>query len=193
MVSVSGPARWAPPGHGPDAAPALGGDPAGRQGGGPSVRPAHPHLPARPGTPSRCRRSTRWPLMGPVPLLVVHGDQDPYFPLDHPRMLAAAAWPEGAAELWIEHGMGHAENAAAEPLLARIGGWITRPHGCRARAPGADGSSSGGPGPGAGTERDGGTRGAGGGARGVTEHPPENAVGHHGGRRGPVERPRKRP
>ncbi|HWU11473.1 MAG TPA: alpha/beta hydrolase [Streptomyces sp.] len=56
-----------------------------------------------------------------VPLLIVHGDRDPYFPVDHPRMLAGAA-PDGA-ELWLERGMGHAENAADEGLLARIADW----------------------------------------------------------------------
>ncbi len=54
------------------------------------------------------------------PLLVVHGDADPYFGLHHPRMLAAAA---PAAELWIEPGMGHAENATTPELVARIDDW----------------------------------------------------------------------
>lgn len=61
------------------------------------------------------------PLIAPVPLLVVHGDRDAYFPLDHPRMLAEAAGDHG--ELWLEPGMGHAENAAPDDLLARIGDW----------------------------------------------------------------------
>ncbi|MDG4859491.1 alpha/beta fold hydrolase [Streptomyces sp. T-3] len=61
------------------------------------------------------------PLIAPTPLLVVHGDRDPYFPLDHPRMLAAAAG--GGAELWLEPGMGHAEHAADEELLRRIAEW----------------------------------------------------------------------
>ncbi|MFD9288576.1 alpha/beta hydrolase [Streptomyces sp. NPDC060030] len=60
------------------------------------------------------------PLIG-VPLLIVHGDKDPYFPVDHPRMLAGAAGD--GAELWLEHGMGHAENAADEELLTRIADW----------------------------------------------------------------------
>ncbi|MFI5759182.1 alpha/beta hydrolase family protein [Streptomyces sp. NPDC051569] len=66
------------------------------------------------------------PLIAPTPLLLVHGDRDPYFPLDHPRMLAAAAagGGTGAAELWLEPGMGHAENAADEALLARIAQWL---------------------------------------------------------------------
>nr|WP_307865646.1 alpha/beta fold hydrolase [Streptomyces montanisoli] len=74
------------------------------------------------------------PMIAPVPLLVVHGDRDPYFPLDHPRSLAAAA-PEGAAELWIEPGMGHAENAAGEPLLARIAAWASAHAPGRVEAP----------------------------------------------------------
>ncbi|THA59474.1 alpha/beta hydrolase [Streptomyces sp. A0958] len=60
-------------------------------------------------------------LIAPAPLLIVHGDRDPYFPLDHPRMLAAAAGD--AADLWLERGMGHAENAADETLLTRIADW----------------------------------------------------------------------
>jgi pimeloyl-ACP methyl ester carboxylesterase len=64
------------------------------------------------------------PYIAPTPLLIVHGDQDGYFPLDHPRSLAAAAGPDGA-ELWIEPGFGHAENAAGPDLLARIGQWLT--------------------------------------------------------------------
>ncbi|MGW7519373.1 alpha/beta hydrolase family protein [Streptomyces sp. NPDC054796] len=72
------------------------------------------------------------PLISPAPLLVVHGDRDPYFPLDHPRSLAAAADPE-RSELWIEPGFGHAENAADPALLHRIGSWA----GARCREPGA--------------------------------------------------------
>ncbi|MFC9507504.1 alpha/beta hydrolase [Streptomyces sp. NPDC057002] len=59
--------------------------------------------------------------IAPTPLLIVHGDADGYFPLDHPRMLAAAAGDQG--ELWLEPGMGHAENAADDALLARIADW----------------------------------------------------------------------
>lgn len=64
------------------------------------------------------------PLIAPVPLLIVHGDRDAYFPEDHPRSLLAAA-PDGAAELWLERGLGHAENAVGEPLLSRIGDWLS--------------------------------------------------------------------
>ncbi|MGW1882132.1 alpha/beta hydrolase [Streptomyces sp. NPDC001970] len=62
------------------------------------------------------------PLIAPTPLLVVHGDRDPYFPLDHPRMLADA----GPCELWLEPGMGHAENAADDVLLGRLADWLVR-------------------------------------------------------------------
>ncbi|MEO6501915.1 MAG: alpha/beta fold hydrolase [Jatrophihabitantaceae bacterium] len=58
-----------------------------------------------------------------VPLLVVHGDADPYFGIEHARMLAAAA-PH--SELWIEPGMGHAENATTAGLLERVHGWARR-------------------------------------------------------------------
>jgi len=58
-----------------------------------------------------------------APLLLVHGDADPYFGLEHPRMLAAAA-PH--AELWIEPGLGHAETAMTDELLDRIAGWARR-------------------------------------------------------------------
>ena len=61
------------------------------------------------------------PRIAPTPLLIVHGDRDGYFPLDHPRMLAEAAGDHG--ELWLEPGMGHAEHAATDELLDRIGGW----------------------------------------------------------------------
>lgn len=64
------------------------------------------------------------PLIAPVPLLVVHGDRDPYFPVDHPRSLLAAAPAPDAVELWLEPGMGHAENAVAPPLLHRIADWL---------------------------------------------------------------------
>ncbi|MFE7131296.1 alpha/beta hydrolase [Streptomyces sp. NPDC057638] len=70
------------------------------------------------------------PLIAPTPVLIVHGDRDPYFPLDHPRSLAAA----GATELWLEPGMGHAENAVDERLLGRIAQWLI------ARAATVDGS-----------------------------------------------------
>ncbi len=57
--------------------------------------------------------------ISPTPLLVVHGDRDAYFSLDHPRALIAAAGEP--AELWIVPGFGHAESAATPALVDRIG------------------------------------------------------------------------
>ena len=59
--------------------------------------------------------------VAPTPLLVVHGDADHYFPLDHARWLARAAGP--TATLWVEPGFGHAEAAAGPDLVARIAAW----------------------------------------------------------------------
>ncbi len=57
--------------------------------------------------------------IAPTPLLLVHGDQDGYFPVEHPQALAAAAGEP--TELWLVEGFGHAEAAASPELLARIG------------------------------------------------------------------------
>ena len=64
-----------------------------------------------------------------APMLVVHGDSDAYFGVEHARMLAAAA---PGAELWIEHGMGHAESATTPELLDRIDNWARRAVGASA-------------------------------------------------------------
>jgi pimeloyl-ACP methyl ester carboxylesterase len=60
--------------------------------------------------------------IAPTPLLVVHGDQDLYFPPDHAQQLyEAAAEPK---ELWIVPGFGHAETGMNTALLDRIGRWV---------------------------------------------------------------------
>lgn len=60
--------------------------------------------------------------VAPLPLLVVHGDRDGYFPVAHAEQLAAAA---GApVELWIEPGFAHAESGATPDLLDRLGARI---------------------------------------------------------------------
>ena len=58
-----------------------------------------------------------------IDLLIVHGDADGFFPLDHPRALHEAA---PGSELWIEPGFGHAEGAIEESLVRRIGAWAAR-------------------------------------------------------------------
>jgi fermentation-respiration switch protein FrsA (DUF1100 family) len=60
--------------------------------------------------------------ISPVPLLVVHGDADHYFPVEHgERLYQAAREPK---EYWLEPGFGHAENAATPELLTRIRDWV---------------------------------------------------------------------
>lgn len=59
--------------------------------------------------------------IAPVPLLVVHGDADPFFPLEHGRQLYEAA--RDPRELWVEPAFGHAEVAATPGLIKRIGDW----------------------------------------------------------------------
>ena len=59
--------------------------------------------------------------LAPAPLLVVHGDRDHYFPVEHARWLVEAA--RGPAELWLEPGFGHAEAAATPELLRRVAAW----------------------------------------------------------------------
>jgi pimeloyl-ACP methyl ester carboxylesterase len=62
--------------------------------------------------------------ISPTPLLIVHGDQDGYFPVEHAQRLYAAA--REPRELWIVPGFGHAESGAeASPgLLDRVAGWV---------------------------------------------------------------------
>lgn len=60
--------------------------------------------------------------IAPTPLLVVHGDADELFPVEHGYALYAAAGEP--KQLWIVPGFGHAENAADPQLLLRIGGWL---------------------------------------------------------------------
>jgi len=61
--------------------------------------------------------------ISPIPLLVVHGDSDPYFPLEHAHQLYDAATEP--KELWLEKGFGHAENAAPDELIVRISSWLS--------------------------------------------------------------------
>ncbi|MGY0068252.1 alpha/beta hydrolase [Streptomyces sp. QTS137] len=119
VVSVSGPARWFYRGTAPmRRLHWLVTRPSGRLVGRYGLRTRIHH---RDWDPVPLSPVEAVPRIAPTPLLVVHGDRDGYFPLDHPRMLAAAAGEHG--ELWVEPGMGHAENAAPDGLLHRIGDW----------------------------------------------------------------------
>ncbi|MBD0425024.1 alpha/beta fold hydrolase [Streptomyces sp. TRM S81-3] len=119
VVSVSSPARWYYRGTAPmRRLHWLVMRPAGRLVGRYGFRTRIHHRDWDPVPLSPVEAVAR---IAPTPLLVVHGDRDGYFPLDHPRMLAEAAGDHG--ELWLEPGMGHAEHASGEGLLRRIGDW----------------------------------------------------------------------
>jgi len=57
--------------------------------------------------------------IAPTPLLLVHGDRDSYFTLEHQHALISAAGEP--AELWLVPGFAHAESGATPELLDRIG------------------------------------------------------------------------
>ncbi|MBG0854254.1 alpha/beta fold hydrolase [Streptomyces spinoverrucosus] len=119
VVSVSAPARWYYRGTAPmRRVHWLVTRPEGRLLGRYGLRTRIHH---RGWNPVPLSPVEAVPRIAPTPLLIVHGDRDGYFPVDHPHMLAAAAGDHG--ELWLEPGMGHAEHAATDELLARIGDW----------------------------------------------------------------------
>ena len=63
-------------------------------------------------------------LLGDTPLLVVHGDVDRYFPVEHPEAIHEAAMRSGVrTDLWLVRGFGHAESAVSTEILERIGAW----------------------------------------------------------------------
>jgi len=61
--------------------------------------------------------------ISPVPVLIVHGDKDLYFPPEHARQLYEGA--REPKELWLIPGFGHAERAMNDELVDRILGWLT--------------------------------------------------------------------
>ena len=72
-------------------------------------------------------------LIAPVPVLIVHGDQDIYFPSDHGQQLYDAA--REPKELWLIAGFGHAERHTDDALVDRIAAWADK---ASADAPAAD-------------------------------------------------------
>lgn len=63
-------------------------------------------------------------MLGEIPLLIVHGDVDRYFPLEHPQAIHDSASRSGVrSELWLVEGFGHAESAISMDVLDRIGAW----------------------------------------------------------------------
>jgi pimeloyl-ACP methyl ester carboxylesterase len=61
-------------------------------------------------------------LISPVPLLIVHGDKDEFFPVDHAQQIYEAAGDP--KEIWLIPGFGHAESAIGPQLISRIGTWM---------------------------------------------------------------------
>lgn len=59
--------------------------------------------------------------ISPIPLLIVHGDLDHYFHVEHAESLHRAS--SGHGELWIEKGMRHAESASTPDLVDRMAAW----------------------------------------------------------------------
>lgn len=122
VVSVSGPARWQYRGSArmrllQYALARPAGRLAVRLTTGTRVSPA----PWDPATRSPLDLVAR---MSPTPLLLVHGDRDPYFPPATAEALRDAA---GApVTLWAEPGMGHGEPATGADLARRIGAWIAQ-------------------------------------------------------------------
>jgi fermentation-respiration switch protein FrsA (DUF1100 family) len=52
----------------------------------------------------------------------VHGDRDPYFPVEHAHQLYEAA--REPKELWVVPGFGHAESGSNAALVDRIAAWV---------------------------------------------------------------------
>ncbi len=74
-----------------------------------------------------------------IDLLIVHGDADHYFPLEHAHALFEASRQSPASQtkdvgdvvpvrrdLWVESGFGHAETAVDRDLVDRIGLWLSK-------------------------------------------------------------------
>jgi pimeloyl-ACP methyl ester carboxylesterase len=62
--------------------------------------------------------------ISPVPLLIVHGDQDIYFPAEHGQQIYDAA--KEPRELWLIPGFGHAERHTDEALAERMVDWADK-------------------------------------------------------------------
>ncbi|MSO27384.1 MAG: alpha/beta fold hydrolase [Candidatus Nanopelagicales bacterium] len=66
--------------------------------------------------------------LGEIPMLVVHGTVDSYFPIEHAHALYRAAIEGGSAqsEEWIIDGFGHAESAIDLQTIDDIGQWAVK-------------------------------------------------------------------
>lgn len=66
--------------------------------------------------------------VSPIPLLIISGSEDDYFLENHGHRLFTAATLDSSnrAEFWFEEGMGHAEAATSENLVARMNSWVSK-------------------------------------------------------------------
>jgi fermentation-respiration switch protein FrsA (DUF1100 family) len=62
--------------------------------------------------------------ISPVPVLIIHGDRDIYFPPEHGQQLYDAA--KDPKELWLLPGFGHAERHTDNALVDRIAAWADK-------------------------------------------------------------------
>src|SRR6185437_15645629 len=72
-------------------------------------------------TPDPLPPSAAAARLAPVPLLIVHGDADIYFPPEHGKQLYDAAGEP--KEMWLLPGFGHAERHTDDALVDRIAAW----------------------------------------------------------------------
>jgi len=144
VVAVSGPSRWSYRGTRPMRAVGAGiGTPLGRWV---IARAYRTRVAAHGWEPPPEPPDAVVGRIAPIPLLLVHGAEDHYFPTEHAAWLALAARPP--CELWIEPGFRHAEGGAGPELIERIAGWVHRavepegPDGLPPSLPGGDGGSA---------------------------------------------------
>jgi pimeloyl-ACP methyl ester carboxylesterase len=123
VVSVSGPGRW----YYRDTMPMRRVHFAAEKRLGRYVTRRFLHTRVSPDgwpTPDPMPPAEAAALISPTPLLVVHGDQDIYFPPDHGQQLYDAA--REPKEYWMLPGFGHAERHMDDPLIDKIVAWVDK-------------------------------------------------------------------
>jgi pimeloyl-ACP methyl ester carboxylesterase len=123
VVSVSGPGRW----YYRDTMPMRRVHFAAERRLGRYVTRRFLHTRVSPDgwpTPDPMPPAEAAALISPTPLLIVHGDQDIYFPPDHGQQLYDAA--REPKEYWMLPGFGHAERHMDDPLIDKIVEWIEK-------------------------------------------------------------------
>jgi pimeloyl-ACP methyl ester carboxylesterase len=120
VVSVSGPGRWFYRGSAPMRRVHLAAEK--RLGRAFSKRVLNTRISAEGWpVPDPMPPAEAAAKISPVPVLIIHGDQDIYFPPDHGQQLYDAA--REPKELWLLPGFGHAERHTDDALIDRIVAW----------------------------------------------------------------------